>query len=73
MDLTNFEQFKESENYIVYLQKDRANKKQFEMIVSYKKYPGRAMRCLMTDTLFKLFFEPTEFAKVYMKSQEKQK
>ena len=73
MDLTNFEKFKESENYIVYLQKDRANKKQFEMVVAYKKYPTRAMRCLINDALFKLFFEPAEFAKVYLKTKEIQK
>ena len=73
MDLSNFEKFKESENYIVYLQKDRADKKQFEMVVAYKKYPTRAMRCLINDALFKLFFEPAEFAKVYLKTNQAQK
>lgn len=70
MDLTNFEKFKESEHYIVYLQKDRADKKQFEMVVAYKKYPTRVMRCLINDALFKLFFEPAEFAKVYLKTNQ---
>lgn len=73
MNLTGFEKFKESEHYIVYLQKDRADKKQFEMIVAYKKYPTRAMRCLINDALFKLFFEPAEFAKVYLKTNQTQK
>ena len=31
MDLTNFEKYKESENYIVYLTKDRKDKKQIEI------------------------------------------
>ena len=70
MDLTNFEKFKESENYEVYLEKNRAGKKQFEMAVVYKKYKSRAMRCLMTDALFKLFFEPEEYKKVYLQRQK---
>ncbi len=70
MDLTNFEKFKETENYEVYLEKDRESKKQFEMAVVYKKYKSRAMRCLMTDSLFKLFFDPAEYKRVYMKDSK---
>lgn len=74
MDLKNFEKYKESENYIVYLEKNREGKKQIEMVVQYKKYKDRAMRCLLTDALFKLFFEPEDYKKVYMqKASEKQK
>lgn len=73
MDLTNFEKFKESENYALYLQKDRADKTQFDIIIIYKKYKSRAMRCLVTPAIFKLFFEPAEFAKVYLKTNENQK
>ena len=71
MDLTNFEKFKESENYIVYLEKNREGKKQIEIIVRYKKYKDRAMRCLLTDDLFKLFFEPEEYKRVYMGKNQK--
>ena len=72
MDLSNFEKFKESENYILYLEKNREGKKQIEIVVQYKKYP-RAMRTLLTDSLFKLFFKPEEYKSVYMRSKEKQR
>ena len=71
IDLKNFEKFKESENYIVYLEKNREGKKQIEMVVQYKKYKDRAMRCLLTDALFKLFFAPEEFKKVYMREKQR--
>ena len=66
MDLSKFEKYKESEHYIVYLPKDREGKKQIEMIVQYKSN-GHFWRTLLSDPLFKLFFEPAEYKKVYMK------
>lgn len=66
MDLSKFEKYKESENYIVYLPKDRKDKKQFDMIVNYKG-SNRYWRVPLSDALFKLFFEPDEYKKVYMK------
>ena len=35
MNLTGFEKFKESEHYVVYLTKDRKDKKQIEIIVPF--------------------------------------
>lgn len=66
MDLTNFEKYKESENYIVYLTKDRKDKKQIEIIVQMKRN-NTYWRSLLNDQLFKLFFEPEEYKKIYMK------
>ena len=72
MDLTNFEKFKESEHYIVYLTKDRKDKKQIEIIVQYKRN-NTFWRALLNDQLFKLFFEPDEYKKIYMENNIKQK
>lgn len=69
MDLSNFEKYKESENYIVYLTKDRKDKKQIEIVVQMKKN-NTYWRSLLSDQLFKLFFEPNEYKKVYMKAKE---
>lgn len=66
MDLSKFEKYKESEHYEIYLPKDREGKKQIEMIVKYKRN-GTYWRTLLSDMLFKLFFEPAEYKKVYMK------
>jgi len=68
MDLTNFEKYKESENYIVYLTKDRKDKKQIEIIVQMKRN-NTYWRSLLNDQLFKLFFEPEEYKKIYMKEK----
>lgn len=72
MDLTNFEKFKESEHYIVYLTKDRKDKKQIEIVVQFKRN-NTLWRSLLSDELFKLFFEPEEYKKVYMKMKQKEK
>lgn len=72
MDLTNFEKFKESEHYIVYLTKDRKDKKQVEIVVQFKRN-NTIWRSLLNDQLFKLFFEPEEYKQIYMKNNEKQK
>lgn len=72
MDLTNFEKFKESEHYIVYLTKDRKDKKQIEIVVQFKRN-NTIWRSLLNDQLFKLFFEPEEYKRIYMKNNEKQK
>lgn len=69
MDLTNFEQFKETENYMVYLQKDRAGQIKFEMVVYYKK-EKRYWRVILTRALFELFFTPAEYLKVYTHRQK---
>ena len=71
IDDTIFEKFKETENYIIYLEKKPILKGQIDMIVEYKKKPGHAMRCLLTDALFKLFFEPEEYKKVYMRQKQR--
>ena len=73
IDLNRFEKVKESENYILYMQKNRKNKHQIEIIVQYKKYKDRAMRCLLTDELIKLFFEPEEYKRLYMNNNQKQR
>lgn len=72
MDLTNFEKFKESEHYIVYLTKDRKDKKQIEIVVQFKRN-NTLWRSLLSDELFKLFFEPEEYKKVYMKVNQREK
>lgn len=73
MDLTSFEKFKESEHYIVYLIKDITKiKKQIEIIVQFKRN-NTIWRSLLNDQLFKLFFEPEEYKRIYMKNNEKQK
>ena len=69
IDTEKFEKYKESEHYIVYLEKKPAIKGQIEMIVQYKKY-NRSMRCLLTDDIFKLFFQPEEYKKIYMSRQK---
>ena len=61
----NFEKFKESETFVVYLEKDRQNKKQIKMIVLNKK-SNLYVTYLLTDAVFKLFFAPEEYKKVYM-------
>ena len=66
MDLSNFEKFMESEHYEVYLPKNCEEGKQIEMIVKYKRN-GMFMRTLLTDALFKLFFKPEDYKKIYMK------
>ena len=73
IDLDRFERFKESQDYVLYVQKDRKNKRQIEIIVQYKKYKDRAMRCLLTDELFKLFFDPSEYKRLYMVDKQKQR
>ena len=72
MDLKNFELFMTTDNYEVYLPKDRENKKQIEIVIKYKRN-GMYFRSLLTDALFKLFFKPEEYKKVYMKTNEKVK
>ena len=72
MDLTNFEKFKESENYIIYLTKDRKDKKQIEIIVQMKRN-NTYWRSLLNDQLFKLFFEPEEYKKIYMDQKQKKR
>ncbi len=72
MDLSKFEKFKESENYIIYLTKDRKDKKQIEIVVQYKKN-NHLWRSLLTDELFKLFFEPEEYKRIYMKVNQREK
>ena len=69
IDTNKFEKYKESENYIVYIEKKPAIKGQIEMIVQYKRY-DRCMRCLLTNSVFKLFFEPEEYKKIYMSRQK---
>ena len=68
IDENKFEKFKESEHYIVYLEKKPAFKGQIEMIVKYKG-KDLAMRLLLTDDVFKLFFVPEEYKKVYMRQR----
>lgn len=72
MNLTGFEKFKESEHYIVYLIKDHKDKKQVEIVVQFKRN-NTIWRSLLNDQLFKLFFEPEEYKRIYMKNNEKQK
>ena len=68
IDTEKFEKYKESEHFIVYLEKKPVIKGQIEMIVQYKKY-NLSMRCLLTDDVFKLFFEPEEYKKIYISRQ----
>lgn len=72
MDLSNFEKFKESEHYIIYLTKDRKDKKQIEIVVQFKRN-NTLWRSLLSDELFKLFFQPEEYKKVYMKVNQREK
>ena len=72
MNLIGFEKFKESKHYIVYLTKDRKDKKQIEIIVQFKRN-NTIWRSLLNNQLFKLFFEPEEYKRIYMKNNEKQK
>ena len=72
MDLSNFEKFKESEHYIIYLTKDRKDKKQIEIVVQFKRN-NTLWHSLLSDELFKLFFEPEEYKKVYMKVNQREK
>lgn len=67
MDLSNFKKFKESPNYIVYLEKEPKDINRLEMIVYYKA-KNSYWRCLLSDALFKLFFTPEEYKKIYMKN-----
>lgn len=67
MDLSNFKKFKESSNYIVYLEKEPKNKDNMEMIVYYKA-KGSYWKCILTDAIFKLFFNPEEYKRIYMKN-----
>lgn len=68
----NYEKFKESKNFIVYLPKDRKGKKQIKMLVQFK-INNKFIEVILTDKSFKLFFEPDEFAKVYLKTNQTQK
>ena len=72
MNLTGFEKFKESKHYIVYLTKDHKDKKQIEIRVQFKRN-NTIWRSLLNAQLFKLFFEPEEYKRIYMKNNEKQK
>jgi len=72
MDLSKFEKYKESEHYIVYLSKDRKDNKQIEIVVQMKRN-NTLWRSLLTDELFKLFFEPAEYKKIYMDNNQKKR
>lgn len=65
----NYEKFKESKNFIVYLPKDRKGKKQIKMLVQFK-INNKFIEVILTDKSFKLFFEPDEYKKVYMKENQ---
>ena len=69
-DANFFEKVKETKNYIIYLEKKPVFKNQIDMIV---KYNGKdfSMRCLLTDELFKLFFSPTDYAKIYARLKQR--
>ena len=64
IDENVFEKFKESENYIVYVEKKPVLKNQIDIIVKYKKN-GRYMQCILTDALFKLFFQPEDLHRLF--------
>lgn len=70
IDDSVFEKIKETENHIIYLQKEPWLNNQIDMIVEYK---GKSiyMRTLLTDELFKLFFEPKDYQMVYMRQKQR--
>ena len=69
INLNNYIQYKESEHYKVYLEKNPASEKVRQMVVVYKQN-GRAIQCCANDALFKLLFEPEKFKAEYMKEHK---
>jgi hypothetical protein len=55
---------------IIYLEKKPLLKNQRDMIVKYKG-KNLYMRTLLTDDLFKTFFNPEDYQKVYMRTKQR--
>jgi len=70
IDENVFEKFKETENYIVYVEKKPVLKNQINIIVKHKNN-GYCMRWILTDALFKLFFQPEDYEKIYMRQKQR--
>lgn len=70
IDFNVFEEIKETENHIIYLEKKPLLKNQIDMIVKYKG-KNLYMRTLLTDDLFKTFFNPEDYQKVYMRTKQR--
>lgn len=65
----HFDKYKETPNFILYLEKTSDNN-QREMIVYHKK-KGISMQCICTEALLQLFLDPEQFKRIYL-NQEKQ-
>jgi len=68
MNLDKFEQYTETENYIVYLEKNPLFFNVREIIIYYKKH-NRYMRTLLNEQLFNLFFKPEDYIRVMGKEK----
>ena len=66
IDLSKYVFYKESQHYIVYLEKNPSSERFRQMIVKYK-HNNHIIQCCANDALFKLLFEPEKFKAEYMK------
>ena len=64
VDENVFEKFKETEKHVIYLEKKRKYNAEIDIIV-YDKITNCWMKSLLTDALFKYFFKPEEYRRVY--------
>lgn len=64
--LDKYEKYKVTPHYEIWLEKNPTIPHQRQILIHYTAFKARWMQATLNDALFKLFFKPEEYKKVYM-------
>lgn len=71
INLNRYEKVKVTKHYEIYLEKDPINVKQRQVLIHYLSYSNRWIQATISESLFKMFFKPDEYKKVFMRDRQR--